>query len=293
MLSVALHSLFALALWELSSPGSHSADDRPLAEIPVVVVPVEEFSVSLPEPSSPASPAPPPYDPPADPAPEPVSVGPLALNSAAATPADEEAPRVAARTAPNVAGPNPPTGGQSSDEASPALFGVPVQARTVVFLIDRSISMGLNGGLDAAKQELREWLERMPATTHFQVLFYNRIVEAAPIAGRDGLLENTEETREAVMRMADRIRAEGGTDHGVALRRALALRCDAILFVTDADDLKPEQVRAITELNRGRVAIHAVQWGPAPEVNEPLQALARLNRGSHRRLGSAYHSRSR
>src|SRR5262249_22664273 len=86
--------------------------------------------------------------------------------------------------------------------------------------------------------------------------------------------------------LPDRTGAAAVTDHLTALRQALALRPEAILFITDADDLKPEHVRSITQLNSGRTAIHTLQWSLSPSESEPLKALAQLNRGTHRKIGT-------
>jgi hypothetical protein len=278
--SVAFHSLLALALYALSTASSHLPDNRPLAEIPVVVLPEEGSSLSLAAETEPVTSC----GPLAEPAAGPIRVGPLALNSEFGSSSDEEAPRVS-----GVLPVSRPAGiadkaSQDAAGADPSFFGVAVQARNVVFLVDRSLSMGLNGGLDAAKDELRSCLERLPASTRVQVLFYNRSVESVPTPEADRLLANDEQTRQAVERLAARIRPEGGTDHAKALRAALALRCDAILLLTDGDDMTANQIRTLTELNRGRSAIHALEWGRLPEVSEPLQALARQNRGTYRKL---------
>jgi hypothetical protein len=81
------------------------------------------------------------------------------------------------------------------------------------------------------------------------------------------------------------IKAQGSTDHMAALRQAVYLRPEAIVFITDAEDLRRDQVRSITDANQGRTAIHALQWCPTHEPSESLQELARLNRGIYRQLG--------
>jgi hypothetical protein len=210
----------------------------------------------------------------------------LAINSDAARSSDEELPRVAGVLAAAKPAGDAHVGSQASDGIEATFFGVSVQARSVVFLVDRSLSMGLSGGLEEAKVELRACLERLPATTRVQVLFYNRTVESVQTSGVDRLLANDDQTRQAVERLARRIRPEGGTDHLKALRAALALRCDVIVLFTDAEELTPNEVRTLTHLNNGRSAIHALEWSRAPEVNEPLQALARQNRGTLRRVTS-------
>src|SRR5215471_3012797 len=83
--SIAFHSLLALALYALSTACSHLPDDRPLAEIPVVVLPEEGSSLSFAAETEPVkSPAPS-----VEPAAGPIRVGPLALNSEVGSSSDE------------------------------------------------------------------------------------------------------------------------------------------------------------------------------------------------------------
>src|SRR5262249_5608592 len=92
--SVALHALLALGLWVLPWSGSRSVDDGPLAEIPVVVVPVEEFSVALAEESPPRKANDPPAKLDSETDPEPIRVAALPLISEASHSLEEQAPRV-------------------------------------------------------------------------------------------------------------------------------------------------------------------------------------------------------
>jgi hypothetical protein len=176
-------------------------------------------------------------------------------------------------------------GRADSSDAGSEFFGVQVTARSVVFVIDRSTSMWVNHGLEAAKRELLEKLNRLPSGTRFQVFFYDNKVEPVGSTERDGLLANSDENRRRVIEFIKSINARGSTDHMSALRQALFLRPEAILFITDAEDLTRNHVRSITDVNQGRTAIHALQWCPTHEASESLQELARSNHGIYRQLG--------
>lgn len=160
----------------------------------------------------------------------------------------------------------------------------PATARNVVYVIDRSLSMGLSGALAVAKRELLDGIDALPADARFGVLLYNRQAEPLSPGGQTGLLPATETNRAAVARLVEEVRAEGGTDHLAALRRAVAMGADVIFFVTDADEMTAEQVRNVTLLNRNRAAIHAVELNNDGERRDetPLKLLARLNGGTHR-----------
>ena len=167
-------------------------------------------------------------------------------------------------------------------------FDVPTETKSVVFVIDRSGSMGAQGRLDRARRELARSLDRLPESSRFQVILYNRRAEPLLNAGSTGLvLANAENKAQALRRLAEVV-PEGSTDHLPALRLALICKADAIYFLTDADDLQAYQVRALTQLNHGRSAIHTVEMTleNRGKSDMPLQVLARGNRGTYRAVAS-------
>ncbi len=222
------------------------------------------------------------------------------LKTVTPRPADLPAAEAAAPTLFGTAG-DPPPGGGGSAFASQApvtpgggggggtasFFQVAAQGQTIVYVIDHSMSMG-RGGLAAARQELRASLDRLPETARFQVVVYNRSAEALRLDGTTGLVPATAANKQQAARLLEDLPADGGTDHGPALKLALALRPDVIFFLTDADDLRAEQVREVTRINRernaGRTAIHAIELNVEHQGREemPLHVLARENRGEYR-----------
>jgi hypothetical protein len=225
-----------------------------------------------------------------------------AANSAPAAVSDEPESRVAelpvvsdvpvppAASDPAAVGREPLHGGGTAEGGSGAggaggagVLRAPGAARNVVYVIDRSLSMGLSGALPVAKRELLDGIDALPAGTQFGVILYNRKAEPLSLDGSAGLLAATAANRAAVARVLEGTRADGNTDHLAALRRALTLGADVIFFVTDAADLTDEQVRNVTALNGGRAAIHTVELNKGDRGDEtPLKALARLNGGTYR-----------
>jgi hypothetical protein len=179
-----------------------------------------------------------------------------------------------------------PSGGGSGAGAATTFFQIGTEAQAVVYVIDRSGSMGLNGSLAAAKRELVASLERLPATARFQVIFYNRIAEPLRIHGRTDLVPASVENKAEAARLLEAISAEGSTEHLPALTRALALGPDIIFFLTDADDMRADQVRAVTMRNHGRAVIHTVGLCGVlrARAEQPLAALARANGGVYREV---------
>jgi hypothetical protein len=156
-------------------------------------------------------------------------------------------------------------------------FGVPAVGKSVVFVLDRSASMGLDGRLDRARRELAASLRRLPPTARFQVIAYNRTAEA--ILGGPQLLSAASDTIESVISMINSLPAEGTSEHAKALTKALSLQPDVIYFLTDEDDLEMRDVLAVTRINHGRACIHALCVVPPAGSETPMQRLARENRG--------------
>lgn len=169
--------------------------------------------------------------------------------------------------------------------ASTAFFGVPAIGKSVVFVVDRSASMGLDGRLDRARRELAESLRRLPPSARFQVIAYNRVVEPLRVASGSDLVPATPDAITAAIEHIDRLAAEGGTDHVKSLRMAIALAPDVIYFLTDEDDLTASDVQSIVRLNHGRVCIHSMCIVPPSGGNTPMQNMARLNRGQFKIVG--------
>jgi hypothetical protein len=163
--------------------------------------------------------------------------------------------------------------------AATAFFGVPAIGKSVVFVLDRSASMGLDGRLDRARRELAVSLHRLPPSARFQVIAYNKGAEPIRVHGADGLLPATAETIESVIAAVERLPAEGGSEHASALTKALALVPDVVYFLTDEDDLDMRDVQIVTRRNHGRVSIHALCLVSAAGSQSPMQTLARDNRG--------------
>ncbi len=174
-------------------------------------------------------------------------------------------------------------GAEGAGGAGSGALRAPAAARNVVYVIDRSTSMGF-GALAVARRELRDGLAALPADARFAVILYNRQAEPLALGGRTGLVAATPENRDDAARVMDETRAQGGTDHAAALRRAVALQPDVIFFVTDADDLTADQARSLTRLNLAHAVINTVEINDDPEGRDetPLKLLARCNGGTHR-----------
>lgn len=166
----------------------------------------------------------------------------------------------------------------------PALLGVPPRAQSVVYLIDRSLSMGPSGALERARQELRTAIAGLPPGVSLQVLAYNRTITPLVPSATGMTLRGLVSLSDLFAQM-DALTPTGGTDHVAALRRGLALHSDVLFLVTDADDLTEAQVRQVTALNGGRVAVQVVELCRGGMARPgPLAQLAARNGGVYRRV---------
>ena len=161
-------------------------------------------------------------------------------------------------------------------------FSAGTQVRSVVYVLDRSASMGPGGLLAAAVRELCASLERLPAATRFQVIVYHDQPEVL-LAGRAELVAASAANVAHAAQLLNALRAEGSTSHLPALRLAISLAPEAIYLLTDADDLIDADRREVTHINRSRAIIHTIELNTANRARPdmPLLVLARENRGRY------------
>jgi hypothetical protein len=132
---------------------------------------------------------------------------------------------------------------------------VPSEIRSVVFILDRSGSMGLGGRLDAAKGQLSALLRQLPERTRFQVILYNRSAEVLCIAGSLGLVSSDPDHVRSVEALLVGLDAEGRSNHTDAVKQALRLDPEMIVVLSDVDAVEEDTVRRTA----GRVPIRVVR----------------------------------
>jgi von Willebrand factor type A domain len=204
----------------------------------------------------------------------------LVATAPAAPASSPESPRFAA-TGPAVPG---ESAGGDGTAAGATFFEVHAQAKSVVYVIDCSMSMGQDHALERAREELLASLNRLSPSTRFQVIAYNWNPEPLRLNGRTDLAAATPENKFQAEEQIRKLQARGRTAHVPALQYALRLQPDVIFFLTDADDLKAQEVRQVTQANHGRTVIHAIELNSSGRGSAPgaLSALAHHNRGDYR-----------
>ena len=179
----------------------------------------------------------------------------------------------------HAGGATEPTGNGTS------FFPVSATARTVVYVLDRSMSMGVHDGLRQARAELLASLSRLTPPTQFQIIAYNMIAEPLAVHNYGGMLSPDGDTLAEVTRLLAALRPIGRTNHLQALLRGLELRPDVLFLATDGDELTPDEVAAVLRYNGGRCSIHVIDFSDRPaDVGGPLRLLAEQNRGTYRRV---------
>jgi hypothetical protein len=189
--------------------------------------------------------------------------------------AHAESPMAVTRPAPAARVPGP---------LAPTFFAVRAVGNSIVYVIDRSSSMGIDGRFDRAREQVIASLRQLPAEARFQVIAYDRTALTLRVGG-GGLASATPANVETAAAVLSAMAPEGATDHVRALRLALSLRPDVIYFLTDEDDLTAADVAEIRRLNGLKTSIHALCLVAPSAVDTPMQILARQNRGEFRVVG--------
>lgn len=163
-------------------------------------------------------------------------------------------------------------------------FGAREHAASFAYVIDCSGSMATRNALDVAKHELLASVGHLPPDAQFAVVFYS--LSATTLAdqnGQRGLMAATQANKGRVRTQLGAIVPDGGTDHMLALRTALALRPEVIFFLTDADLMTNNDVVDILA-ESGKTRIQAIEFGQGPEldVTNPLRSLAAKSGGTYR-----------
>jgi hypothetical protein len=159
--------------------------------------------------------------------------------------------------------------------------------RKVVYVIDRSASMGPGGALERAAGVVGESIAALPVEAQFQIVFYNRQAELLPTDHAVWLWPASAQGKASALELLRHWRAEGSTDHLRALRAALSLRPEVIYWLTDGADLTSVEIDSITRSNKWITAINTIGMGRGGGAgSEPLQRVALANRGIFRQLGS-------
>jgi hypothetical protein len=183
-----------------------------------------------------------------------------------------------------------PGGSQFDPESGYAhanLFGIDAKGDKIVYVFDRSESMGEAGGkpIREAKKQLVASVNDLDQRSQFYLIFYNDQTRLADLGtARGHLVWATPANKRQAEEVVSNIQAGGGTDHMAALTAALRLQPDVIFLMTDGeaqDDPTPEDLKRIDHMNGGSAQINVIQFAGTPRPDSSLVTLAKQNRGKH------------
>ncbi len=130
--------------------------------------------------------------------------------------------------------------------------------KSVVYILDRSTSMGLTREtFDAARAATLGSVVALPEDATFQVIAYGGAAER--MLPSRGLLKKSDRLCEALSEALDGLKPEGESRHDRALRAALPLGADVLVFITDAGDDELDALRPILKGHGKPVAVSVVR----------------------------------
>jgi len=172
------------------------------------------------------------------------------------------------------------------------LFGLEAEGRRVVYVLDRSASMGSGDAspLAAAKRELLRSLAALSELQQFHLVFYNHRPRLfSPTGGPGRLVFATEENRRGAESFVESIRSDGGTDHAEAIRAAMRLGPDLVFMVTDGDERDDISVEDVDRLERllGGTKLIVIQFAAGEGGSPRLAEIARRSGGASKSVDPA------
>lgn len=156
-------------------------------------------------------------------------------------------------------------------------FGLEARGRRLVYVCDRSASMGEPDGrpLAAAKRELVRSLDELGDSQQFGIVFYNERTRVfSPHGAAVRPVFAADESRRQARAFIEDVTAAGGTRHAEAITTALRIGADVVFVLTDADaehDLTEGELRSLARA-AGGTRIMVVQFGDGAARRSPRLA---------------------
>jgi Mg-chelatase subunit ChlD len=163
-------------------------------------------------------------------------------------------------------------------------FGTREHAGSFAYVIDCSGSMATRNSLEVAKRELLTSLNQLPPDAQFGVIFYNlQAFDPLEPRGKPSLLAATAANKNLVQSRLGSIVPDGGTDHMLALRKAIELHTEVIFFLTDGDLMTRNDVTEILG-QCGTTRIQCIEFGRGIDIGGAgaLRRLAGATGGTYR-----------
>lgn len=179
------------------------------------------------------------------------------------------------RAAPVASGVSPGMAhGHGPPGVSPLHGKITTPGASVVYVLDRSGSMGRDGKLAHAVAILETSLRQLDAGVRFQIVTYDGRAATLRIGGSGELAGATPDNLRHAGELLDELTGEGSSRHVEGLRAGLALRPDLLILLTDADELSSKDVQEVRRRNTKGTLIHVVLIGASYSEQSTLKDLA-------------------
>lgn len=176
--------------------------------------------------------------------------------------------------------------------AGASFFGVTSRGLRFVYIVDRSGSMGDDGKMNQARNELLRSVAALPDYTRFYILMFSTAFETPP--GQDGWTRARPAAVTRLQRWLNDVDPTGGTQPAPAFRRAFTLepRPDVIFFLTDGE-IPGNTADVVAELNTGgsTVVVNTIAFGD-PTSQDLLRRIAADSGGVYRFVSAGSSSMS-
>jgi hypothetical protein len=166
-------------------------------------------------------------------------------------------------------GTNTPHGSQGSENGAGTGTGAtgtaPLHGKltksgsSIVYVLDRSGSMGRDRKLAHAVAMLKSSLKLLGPDVRFQIVTYDSQAIASRIAGSLDLISANPVSIAEAERQLDELVGEGSSRHFEGLRLGLSFHPDLLILITDADELSPKDAKALQKWNENKTTnIHVI-----------------------------------
>src|SRR5262249_55239124 len=145
---------------------------------------------------------------------------------------------------------------------------------SIVYVLDRSGSMGRDRKLNHAIDSLRSSLRQLASDVRFQIVAYDSRADVLRIGHSTDLVFASPANIEDAQEQLQALNGEGSSRHLEGLRTGLSMQPDLLILITDADDLTAKEVQQVKKWNARGTSIHAVLVGSSGESAASLQELA-------------------
>ncbi len=156
-------------------------------------------------------------------------------------------------------------------------------AKSIVYVLDISASMGKKNKFQDAALALINSLRQLNSKSTFQIVVYHSSAEVLQIDRCQDLVSYNEQNLSEVCKSLEKIQPQGASNHVEGLKTALALEPDAIFLLTDGDDLTELDLKSLKRFPHKLAVIYPVILSSETQ-KKTLSAFSKLARMSNGKM---------